>query len=861
MANLNVVYMNHLDLTWRRPRYTADRVGSYLVAPYAEIQERQLDRARDFMQDGGVYTLEQTISLREYLERNPDAVEEIRQRIADGHLRIVGGGEAVTDTNLPDGESLIRNHLYSRLWLRKEFEYEPQLAAVPDAFGLSAGLPGLFRQLGYRGILQFSRVFGGRKTYWRGLSGDIIALATASEIPGFKIHFADFRKSRVCTVCGGEGCIVCRMRGAEAVSVPKKTVDILALENQIRTIAQDEDVTIYFEGEENRVPDGTVEALRILAENCGRTLCFLCPEDEAVERCRELLAHTECPDENEIDSRLEGNPVATGCYTTRIRLKQENRRCESSLRNAERLAALASLRGVPYPAKTFAYWWRKLAFVHFHDALPASHSDGAYHELMEICRSLRAAVFRVTERSAGKLLEGLMAEVGPGEPFAVLNPLEFDVKNAVLKAGVHLRKDMQNGRVIGPDGRECPVLSVICDKAADIERAEVTFLGSVPAMGYAVYRFIPEEIAPIMEVPMPHGCVIENEHLRVTFTPYSVKSIYDKDMDRVIAVEGTFSPLLSDDAGHLWGRTNPVQYEDRADLDTYWENMFPAAQFSRTLTVENREGLSIARLRIVFSRPERGTNLLVWTAEFLLPAGSSELQVRITTTFDAHDVKLSTAVFLPTIPKNGELHYEIPLGEIARGPVNELNPELGYADEWPALRYVTAKLDEMEITLCNNGTAGHSIDGSRIQVSLLRTPTQLGCGWGIDEAVDREIHTFCFTLAANRTSAELDGYRRGMILNTEFPSIPLDSAPLSDSPPVPHTGCFMRLPDNLPLLAMKGAEDGNGLILRYLGRAESETLHFENPVSPCGILEDNGETAVRDVSVGVYQIRTLRMMY
>ena len=860
MPYLNVIYMNHLDLTWRRPRYSSDHKNPYVVAPYAEVQERQLDRALEYMRDGGVYTLEQTVSLREYLDRNPDAETEIRQMFSDGRLRIVGGGESIVDTNLPDGESLIRNHVYSRLWLRNEFGYTPKLAAVPDSFGLSAGLPGLFRQLGYRGLLQYSRVFQNAKPYWRGVSGDIVALATASRVSNsYGWWGTNFRKSRVCTVCGGQGCAACHMRGVEVLNVPKDEEDILALEEQVKTMAQKGDVTIQFDGEETRAPENAAAALRTLADRCGMTLRFVCPEDDAIERFSSVLSGVDSPDEDEIDPRLEGNPVAAGCYTTRIRLKQENRRCESALRNAERLAALASLRGMPYPAKMLEKCWRKLAFVGFHDALPASHSDGAYHELTEVCRSIRTAAFRVTERSAKKLLEGIRVKEEDEQAFAVLNPLEFDVHHAVLKAGIRLPKDYSSCRIVDPDGKECAVLSVVKDKAADIDAAEVTFIGSVPAMGYSVFHALPEEPASSTETFMPHGCVIENEYLRVEFSPYSVKSVFDKMTQRVIAGEGTFSPILSDDAGHPWGRTNPVQYKDRADLDTFWENMFPASEFSRSLTLEHRPGVDIARLRVLFSRPERGTNRLKWTAEFLLPRESRELQVQITTSFDAHDLKLSTSVNLPAVPDGERLDYEIPLGRISRGPVQEFNPQLGYADEWPALRYVTARMNGYAVTLCNQGTAGHLLEENQIRVSLMRTPTQLGCGWGIDEAIDTTPHEFRFTLAAEKEPDEIEAYRRGMILNTEFPSILIKGSSERSDQHSPHSGQFLRLPNNLPMLALKGSEDGRRLIVRYLGGSAESTLTFEQEVFPCNLLEDEIGDPCKEVFVGKYKIITLQM--
>ena len=114
MAFLNIAYGNHMDLTWRRPRYNAGVTDGYSIAPYGEIQERQIDAGLDFIREGGKYDLEQTYILREYLDRNPDLFDEVAEMMRAGKFTVLGGGESVVDYNLSDSESIIRNHMYSR---------------------------------------------------------------------------------------------------------------------------------------------------------------------------------------------------------------------------------------------------------------------------------------------------------------------------------------------------------------------------------------------------------------------------------------------------------------------------------------------------------------------------------------------------------------------------------------------------------------------------------------------------------------------------------------------------------------------------------------------------------------------------
>lgn len=853
MPRLYVFYKNHLDLTWRRPRYTAGKTAGWSITPYAELQENQIDRGFDFIREGGTYTLEQSISLREYLERNPDCEEEVRQWIRDRRLTVQGGGESIIDYNLPDGESIVRNHLYSRLWLKNKFDYTPALAECPDTFGLSANLPELFRQLGYPGILEFHRVFLSHKPYWKGLSGAKIALdARANQFPGDA--FGGFLKCRVCTVCKGNGCPACGGSGIYLDPQPSQPDAMNSLKNRLS--ACDTDFILTFLGEECMAMEGAVKALQKIADETGYELVFTDDEALALEYKKDVFDAVDNAADDQIDARIEGNPTGAGCYTTRIKLKQENRRCESALRTAEHLAAAAALEGLPYPAKTLEKNWIKLAFIHFHDAIPASHSDDAYAELMETGRQIRASVSRIINKSAKKLLEKAKIEGGEGIPFAVINPLEFDVKNVRLTGVVRCEKYVNGGKVIAPDGSVYPVLSVKRTEAPEYSEALVEFIGSVPAFGYSIMRFVPDEIEETEPKIMRHGFVMENNYLRVKFSDTAVEEVFDKKLNRVIACEGTFSPWLADDAGHPWGRTNSIQYEERADQGTFWENMLPPKEKLQKITFEKRDGVQIARVYVKYARLEKQIKSLDWCAQFTLGDNSRELDVKITTSFDARDIRLATHIVLPSAPKDNMLDHEIPLGTVRRGRVEEYNGQLGYADEWAALRYVSANLGDMKVTVCNNGTPAHTLHryaDNEITVALLRTPTQLCCGFGIENAIDTSEHVFRFTLAADTDAT--DAYRRGMMLNTDFPTVIVSEQ--DGELPAEHS--FLRLPNNLPLLALKGAEDGKGFIARYLGIGETRTLTFSEPVIPSTPLEEAAGEAVSESEITPYKIATFRL--
>lgn len=871
-GELYVLYLNHMDLTWRRPRYVSGHYDGYSIVPYSEIQERQIEAALDFVRAGGQYDLEQTISLREYLEHNPDAYEEIRQMIAEGKFHILGGGESVIDYNMPTSEALIRNHMYSRRWLKSAFDVEPRFAACPDTFGLSGGLPTLFKQLGYQGLSQYHRVFLEAKPFWQGISGDVIPLLTAVNQRFAMCKFNSFVKSRVCEICRGEGCPACDYQGYYPVynmHGQESLQQVVSWIQEKQKEAADGDCIVLISGEEAMVPADAFAVLQQAACETGMHLHPIGVEELIEKKCGDLLEKykNDTYAEEEVDCRQEGNPVGAGCYTSRIKMKQATRRCEAVLLACERLAAAVdiaqaadgtSVQGRTYPRETMEVLWRQMQVLNFHDGVTSSHSDSAYDELMELARQLCARTNRITNRAMDAL--GMNTKENM---FTVYNPLEFEVKNVLLQGVVDIQGAVNGGRVVDPDGHMVEVVSIQRATSMEYAHAVVEFYGSLPAFGYKTFRFLPEEadisgcssgkktVGRKKVEACSGAAVLENEHLRVVFYDYEVDSVVDKHTGKQIAKKGTFAPIITNDIGHLWGMYVPGSYQDNVVHPCHWENMMPAHEFSRSMETQSWEGGQRVIVHIRYSRLEQNLNMLDWTAVYELPVDSEELHVHISTAFDATNMRLSTQVTLPEAPQNGQLEYEIPLGKIKRG-VAEATSDIGYSDDWAALHYVCAQLDGVNVLLCNSGTPAHKLNDNVIATSLLRTPTELLSGFGIEGAIDTSVHDFTFTLSA-ASDRDIVPYRRGAALNALYP--------VSRKLPPEPMGAYMplELPDNAPMLTLKKAEEGEGYIVRYLGIEHPVVLRFERPVRPTSILEADEGEYVTEAELPPFGIRSFRI--
>lgn len=53
-----------------------------------------------------------------------------------------------SDTNIPSGESLIRQFARGKRWFQEELGVDSRLAWMPDTFGFSAALPQIMKNAG-----------------------------------------------------------------------------------------------------------------------------------------------------------------------------------------------------------------------------------------------------------------------------------------------------------------------------------------------------------------------------------------------------------------------------------------------------------------------------------------------------------------------------------------------------------------------------------------------------------------------------------------------------------------------------------------------------------------------------------------
>lgn len=164
----------HLDQAWLWPVRETKRKA---VRTYT----RALNTIDDY--PGYVYGTSQPQQLYWTKQQHPAVFERIKRAVAAGRLELQGSFWVETDTNMPGGESLVRQALVGRRFLMEEFGMTAEdlrLCWLPDTFGYSGNLPQILKKSGmdwFQTIkLAWNKVtvFPHRTFTWEGIDGSSV---------------------------------------------------------------------------------------------------------------------------------------------------------------------------------------------------------------------------------------------------------------------------------------------------------------------------------------------------------------------------------------------------------------------------------------------------------------------------------------------------------------------------------------------------------------------------------------------------------------------------------------------------------------------------------------------------------------
>ena len=134
----------HIDVAWL---WTLEQTEQKV--------QRSFSTVLDLMQAYPDYQfLQSQPQLYEFMKQYaPEQYAKIKQRVKEGRWEVEGGMWLEADCNISGGESLVRQFLFGKWFMKEEFDVDSQYLWLPDVFGYSAALPQIMIKCGIKGFI------------------------------------------------------------------------------------------------------------------------------------------------------------------------------------------------------------------------------------------------------------------------------------------------------------------------------------------------------------------------------------------------------------------------------------------------------------------------------------------------------------------------------------------------------------------------------------------------------------------------------------------------------------------------------------------------------------------------------------
>ena len=867
-----IIAMEHFDLVWRRCFDRDFEFNGQNFVSYADLEELYIKDNIELCREYPFYNfeIESVAVLQKFLERNPDYEDTIKECIGEGKIYIPFSGINIVDSNLINGESIVRNYLSGYYYLKDKYNYIPDGMDRNDAFGNSGQIPQIARKFGTKWVyhLVYSTC---DKAYWQGIDGSVVY--DMKELGVGSI--GGYRKYRPCPVCGGhkdKHCDYCNDRRIDERYMEKLRFKLNLDEEAV------EKSTIpgfIYAGGEEILP--LRDIITWAEENRDKYDIEFINHEVYTKHYKEYLDNVDNADPKDIMDKNECNPNNTGCYVTRIKIKQMVRMLESSIFAAEALAMSGLIKNGEYPSDKFEKIWEGAFLSMFHDAVTATHIDAAYDELCDVIGESQKMTDEIIKEQSNMLVSKA------DNVITVFNPNGIAASGyceTVLKSDKHI-----DGAEITSFEQDGGSVHVMFDTGLIAPFGTKTFnitdggyvkenlfsVGKGAAEGEGILTNVSE--LSLNGEKFSGDIFLENEFYKIHIKNNGISQVYDKKLGTVTAEESEYMVgewILEHDEGSPWAtlspdmrrqrmaeHTNIVKHEKTNDYEKVTFEVVPWVT----------DAYAVSPFEIYYS--------------VTLAGNSDKIGFSADVRWDTQNYRLRIAFPTEFIGKH---IYEIPYGIIERKPYennivqnNNMSNWASAAGDYPAINWAGIDDGDKSIALFNCGTPSYQIDKDckgkqTIFLSVLRSPsvgTYLHCPieysmTGYDGMRDAGNHHFEYALKSYDTGIyQSCVVADGIGFNSRF--VPLyGNAQIAEMPEV--------VSDNARISAVIPSHDGSGMIIRVVefrgkdGKVEIRLPEYVKEAYETDLKEDIIEKVNTDgnlitADLGHFEIKTFCLKF
>ena len=823
------------------------------------------------------FLIEQTFLLEELERRYPELFTKITKQIKEGKIEIADGEYLMADTMLPDGETLIREILVGKRYVKEKFGVDVPVMWQADSFGLNAQLPQIYKKSGYK-YVAFRRGIPKNKPtefLWEGLDGTRIL--THWMPLGYRagLDLAKLEESY------------------EKLKDGAATSQILMPSGSGVTMPQPE----------------TPDVVKAWNENSGeKALMKVATPREFFEALEKEIEDLNLKMEVRKGEMYSGkySEIFPDCCSSRMWIKQGLCHYENWLGCVERWGTLSSLLNSYYPSDELRESWRKILFIAFHDVIPGTGMDRGYDEVKQYLSFLKTYMLTLCPRILSLIIEKESKDGGEravSGDIVVFNSLSWEVKN-----WLEMDLNFEKGELVAigglkSDKEEIGVEVIRFTRYDDdsLKYVRIGFVPTVPAMGYKVYKILEREPRHYPFEPdfvRIHGNTIENRFFGVEVDPTTgLIDVLHKGEAACSTACKANELVLEEETGDLYYHRQTLCIPWRTEtgegvkygafrLKNFYIDKSP---LRRVINVES----DYFSLRWPYRLTEK-REPLIWRHKFL--ECTKKIVVYkdipridfITTVVDKHP-RARLRVRFSTNIKSDDYVCGTQFGAVYR-PKSEIRcaqEEEGEGEKWveeprgvfPSLRWLDYSDGEKGLTVIHRGIPENEVKDGGVYLTLLRSVPMLssdgktGPAIPVPEAQELRKYVFHYSIHPHEGDwRKAASYKHALEFNTN-----LDAMQIPKGVKLPFKRSFLKIdPESVILSALKRAEDEDGVILRFYetkGReTDTEITLFREPkeVKVVNMLEEEDEEVAKGLkqegkritlTVNPFEIVTLKVEF
>ena len=688
----------------------------------------------------------------------PEIFTRVKEKIEEGQWEITGGMWVEPDTNIPSGESLVRQFLYGKRYIKEEFGKDTNLVWLPDVFGYSAAFPQIMKKSGMKYFMttkiswnQYNH-FPYDTFLWKGIDGSEIFT-----------HFITTPEdgSWYYTYNG-------HMDPEEVTGVWKNYKD---------KDKNDQLLIAYGWGDGGGGPTREmIEQTRVMRNIPGIPRTETIGAEEYFEKIYQSIDHKELESWNgELYFELH-----RGTYTSQAKNKWWNRKIEILLHNLEALTStVGAITGKwEYPKEELDEMWERTLLNQFHDILPGSSIRQVYEDTEIDYERIACKGEELLEKAKKRLIFNI--QVGQ-DSIIIFNTSGMERSDYVV---------IPYGNLVGHDTQFLSE-NQLCE-CQETEEGILLYAEEIPAYGYKSFQMCRDNKKDKKTEMYLNETGGENPFYLLKLNENGeIVYLYDKENKKEVTAGRPMNVFTAYE--------DKPQRFDAWDIDVYYkEKPYHPFVLEKQEIVEQGSQRCILRQKWKFNKSTVVQDLTLY---------KNSRRIDFKTEVDWKEKQVFLKTYFPVSVRAEEATYEIQFGSLKRP--THTNNEWDFARfEVPGHRYADISEGNYGVALLNDCKYGWDVHENVIGLSLIKSAVRP------NEASDRNVHHFTYSLYPHEEMIEKADVLREAI-NLNMPFLCAEKAGREDGCAQKEFSLIHTDAKHILIDTVKKAEDEDALIIRF----------------------------------------------